>query len=343
MGQVEDTQRIQSDGPDKVPDGPGRRKKHVGAFIAGGVAVAVLAAGGIWWAVAAHNTRTQLAAAQQACEQAANEYATARKTYDDALKDKAVVAALKITDKQVKDTKTVIALAKDSKAETPKTVTCPTGSTSKGEVDKATDAIADAASWYTSHTTTIKDDAAKVTASKTAKELDEAKTGLNKKLGEARKLYDSSKDKVQDNKTRDTLKKQLDAAGKLKDATDVKQIRAATDKLGQAIGSVNASVKAKQEADRKAAEEKARKEAEAQASSQAQQSYTPTYTAPAAPQYTAPSVPQYTAPQYTTPVQPAAPSKPSTGGNSGGGPISGGHGVGSASDCDAACRAPIQR
>lgn len=339
MGQVEDTQRIQSDGPDKVPDGPGRRKKHVGAFIAGGVAVAVLAAGGIWWAVAAHNTRTQLAAAQQACEQAANEYATARKTYDDALKDKAVVAALKITDKQVKDTKTVIALAKDSKAETPKTVTCPTGSTSKGEVDKATDAIADAASWYTSHTTTIKDDAAKVTASKTAKELDEAKTGLNKKLGEARKLYDSSKDKVQDNKTRDTLKKQLDAAGKLKDATDVKQIRAATDKLGQAIGSVNASVKAKQEADRKAAEEKARKEAEAQAaaaaqaqaSSQAQQSYTapqqsytPTYTAPAAPQYTAPQVPQYTAP-----VQPAAPSKPSTGGNSGGGPISGGHGCGS--------------
>ena len=110
------------------------------------------------------------------------------------------------------------------------------------------------------------------------------------------------------------------------------------------MGKVDASVKAKTDADRKAAEEQAQPEAEAaaaaaqaQANSQAQQSYTApqqSYT----PTYTAPAAPQYTAPQQTAPAQPAKP-------NTGSGPVSGGHGM--TGPCDAACQAeamkPIQR
>ena len=167
--------------------------------------------------------------------------------------------------------------------------------------------------------------------SRDAKTLKDTQTALGRKITDAKKLYDASKDKVKDNKTRDALKKQMDAAGNAKDGKDVQKIKDAQAGLDRAMKQVNASVKAKSEADRKAAEEKARKEAEAaaaaqaQASSQAQQSYTPTYTAPATPQYTAPQAPQYTAPQQTAPVQPAQPAQPSKP-NTGSGPVSGGHG-----------------
>ncbi len=338
MGQVEDTQRIQSDGPDKVPDGPGRRKKHVGAFIAAGVAVAVLAAGGVWWAVASHQT-TQLAQAQESCAQAADRLRVAQNNYNALINGDEYKTAVQVTDKQVEDSETVAVLAKDSQERTPAMVACNVDGKSALEhnaalIDKNT-------SWYETHTKTLDADVRGVMESRDAKTLKDAQTALGKKITDAKKLYDASKDKVKDNKTRDALKKQLDAAGNAKDGKDVQKIKDAQTVLDKAMKSVNASVKAKQDADKKAAEEQARKEAEAaqaaaqaQANAQAQaqqsytapqQSYTPTYTAPAAPQYTAPSVPQYTAPQQTAPVQPvqpAQPSKPSTGS----GPVSGGHG-----------------
>ena len=355
MGQVEDTQRIQLDGSGDTPDGPARHKKHTGAIIAAGVAVAVLAAGGVWWAVASHQT-TQLAQAQESCAQAADRLRVAQNNYNALINGDEYKTAVAVTDKQVEDSETVAVLAKDSQEQTPAMVACNVDGKSAlehnaGLIDKNT-------SWYETHTKTLDADVRGVMESRDAKTLKDAQDALGRKITDAKKLYDSSKDKVKDNKTRDALKKQLDAAGKAKDGKDVQKIKDAQAGLDKAMKTVNDSVKAKSEADRKAAEEKARKEAEAaaaaqaqaQASSQAQQSYTapqqsytPTYTAPATPQYTAPQAPQYTAPQQTAPVQPAAPSKPSTGGNSGGGPISGGHGVGSASDCDAACRAPIQR
>ena len=350
MGQVEDTQRIQLDGSGDTPDGPERHKKHTGAIIAAGVAVAVLAAGGVWWAVASHQT-TQLAQAQESCAQAADRLRVAQNNYNALINGDKYKTAVKITAKQVEDSETVAVLAKDSQEQTPAMVACNVDGKSAlehnaGLIDKNT-------SWYETHTKTLDADVRGVMESRDAKTLKDAQTALGKKITDAKKLYDASKDKVKDNKTRDALKKQMDAAGNAKDGKDVQKIKDAQAGLDKAMKQVNASVKAKSEADRKVAEEKARKEAEAaaaaqaQASSQAQQSYTapqqsytPTYTAPAAPQYTAPSVPQYTAP-----VQPAAPSKPSTGSNSGGGPISGGHGM--TGPCDAACQAeamkPIQR
>lgn len=341
MGQVEDTQRIQLDGSGDTPDGPERHKKHTGAIIAAGVAVAVLAAGGVWWAVASHQT-TQLAQAQESCAQAADRLRVAQNNYNALINGDEYKTAVAVTDKQVEDSETVAVLAKDSQEQTPAMVACNVDGKSvlehnAGLIDKNT-------SWYETHTKTLDADVRGVMESRDAKTLKDAQDVLGRKITDAKKLYDSSKDKVKDNKTRDALKKQLDAAGKAKDGKDVQKIKDAQAGLDKAMKTVNDSVKAKTTADKKAAEEKARKEAEAaaaaqaqaQASSQAQQSYTapqqsytPTYTAPATPQYTAPQAPQYTAPQQTAPVQPAAPSKPSTGGNSGGGPVSGAHGCGS--------------
>ena len=343
MGQVEDTQRIQLDGSGDTPDGPERHKKHTGVIIAAGVAVAVLAAGGVWWAVASHQT-TQLAQAQESCAQAADRLRVAQNNYNALINGDEYKTAVQVTDKQVEDSETVAVLAKDSQERTPAMVACNVDGKSALEhnaalIDKNT-------SWYETHTKTLDADVRGVMESRDAKTLKDAQTALGKKITDAKKLYDASKDKVKDNKTRDALKKQLDAAGNAKDGKDVQKIKDAQTALDKAMKTVNNSVKAKQDADKKAAEEQARKEAEAQAAAQAnaqaqqqyvapQQSYTPTYTAPqytapAAPQYTAPqqTTPQYTAPQQTAP-KPAAPAAPSTGGNSGGGPVSGGHGCGS--------------
>lgn len=131
-----------------------------------------------------------------------------------------------------------------------------------------------------------------------------------------------------------SLSKAVAAVNKSHDAKTLKDAKEALSKqLKDLMGKVDASVKAKTDADRKAAGEQAQREAEAaaaaaqaqvQANSQAQQSYTApqqSYT----PTYTAPAAPQYTAPQQTAPVQPAQPAQPSKP-NTGSGPVSGGHG-----------------
>ena len=333
---------------------PASQKKNNRArtvIVACVVSVLLVVCGAAWWAVASHRD-TQLAQAQESCAQAADRLRVAQNTYNALINGDEYKSAVKITAKQVEDSETVAVLAKDSGDEAPKMVACNVDD--KTALERNTGLIDKNTTWYETHTKTIDTDVKNVVKARDTKTLKDTQTALAKKIADAKKLYDSSKDKVKDNKTRDALKKQMDTAGKLKDGKDVKKIKDAQTALDKAMKTVNDSVKAKQDADKKAAEEQARKEAEAQAAAQAnaqaqqqyvapQQSYTPTYTAPqytapATPQYTAPqqSAPQYTAPQQTAPAQPAKP-------NTGSGPISGGHGVGSASDCDAACRAPIQR
>ena len=140
-------------------------------------------------------------------------------------------------------------------------------------------------------------------------------------------MLNDSDGKVQDAKTRDELSK----AVKAKDAD---LIAAASKKVNDSMA---AKTKADAEAKAKAEQEaQAQAAAEAAAAAQAQQSYS-------APRQS------YT-PSYTAPQQSYTPSY-SGGSTSGGGagssvpdfvPSSGGYGVGSANDCDAACRAPIQ-
>lgn len=292
------------------------------------------------------------------CAEASEALRVAQNKYN-TLHDGKAAEAAKITDRQVEDAKTVAALAAAYKEEAPGLAACNVQGVDR--LREATAQIDKDAAWYDTHTASLSKAVNAVNKSHDAKTLKDAKEALSKQLTAAQKKYKATDGKVQDDKTRKDLKTMIDKAAKTRDGEDAKAMNSQAKQLKDLMGKADSSVKAKQ-----AAEEKARKEAEAQAAAAAataqaqqeyvapqqtytptytapQQSYTPTYTAPATPQYTAPqqSTPQYTAP--AAPAQPAAPSTPNTGSNSGGGPVSGGHGVGSASDCDAACRAPIQR
>lgn len=325
-----------------------KRKRIVLIVLSATLFAALAGTAGV--AVYRHSASAQLAEAKSTCAQASDRLRVAQNKYDALLDGDEYKSAMKITARQVEDGKVVTALAEDSREKTPTLVACNVED--RATLERNAKLIDKNAAWYETHAKTIDTDVRNVVEARDAKTLKDMQAALGGKITDARKLYDASKDKVKDDKTRDALKKQLDAAGKLKDGKDTKQVKDAQTALDKAMKTVNDSMKAKTDADRKAAEEKARKEAEAQAAAQAQasaqaqqqaqQSYTPTYTVPQqsyTPQYTAP---QQTTPQYTAPAQPAQPATPSKP-NTGSGPISGGHGVGSASDCDAACRAPIQR
>ena len=291
--------------------------------------VAILAAGGAV-AIYQHSVSAQLVEAKEACAQASETLRVARNKYD-TLHDRDAAEAVKITGKQVEDGDTVTVLAAAYKETVPDLAACNVDGVDG--LREVTAQIDKDAAWYSTHTASLSNAVAAVNKSHDAKTLKDAKEALSKQLTAAQKKYKATDGKVQDDKTRKDLKTLIDKASKIKDGTDVKAMNSQAKQLNTLMGKVDASVKAKTDADRKAAEEQAQREAEAaaaaaqaQASSQAQQSYTApqqSYT----PTYTAPAAPQYTAPQQTTPAAPAAPAAPSTGGGSGSGPVSGGHGM----------------
>lgn len=291
--------------------------------------VAILAAGGAV-AIYQHSASAQLVEAKEACAQASETLRVARNKYD-TLHDRDAAEAVKITGKQVEDGDTVTVLAAAYKETVPDLAACNVDGVDG--LREATAQIDKDAAWYDTHTASLSKAVDAVNESHDAKTLKDAKEALSKQLTAAQKKYKATDGKVQDDKTRKDLKAMIDKATKTRDGKDVKAMNSQAKQLNTLMGKVDASVKAKTDADRKAAEEQAQPEAEAaaaaaqaQANSQAQQSYTApqqSYT----PTYTAPAAPQYTAPQQTAPAQPAAPAAPSTGGNTGGGPVSGGHGM----------------
>lgn len=309
------------------------------------IAAVLLAGVLVWWCVDAHQNN-RLVEAKSMCAEASEALRVAQNKYN-TLHDGKAAEAAKITDRQVEDAKTVAALAAAYKEEAPDLAACNVQGVDR--LREARERIDKNAAWYDTHTASLTKAVDAVNASHDAKTLKDAKDALSKQLTAAQKNYKATDGKVQDNKTRKDLKTLIDKASKIKDGTDVKAMSSQAKQLNTLMGKVDASVKAKTDADRKASEEQAQREAEAaaaaaqaQAQQQAQQYVAPqqTYTAPATPQYTAPqqSAPQYTAPQQTAPAQPAKP-------NTGSGPVSGGHGM--TGPCDAACQAeamkPIQR
>ena len=312
--------------------GPARYKHR--AVIIGLIVAVLLVIGLIWWGIASHHA-DRLTQARESCTQSSEALRVAQNKYN-TLHDGKAAEAAKITDRQVEDAKTVAALAAAYKEEAPGLAACNVQGVDR--LREATAQIDKDAAWYGTHTASLSKAVDAVNESHDAKTLKDAKEALSKQLTAAQKKYKATDGKVQDDKTRKDLKAMIDKAAKTRDGEDAKTMNSQAKQLNTLMGKVDASVKAKTDADRKAAGGQAQREAEAaaaaaqaqaQANSQAQQSYTapqqsytPTYTAPAAPQYTAP---QQTAPQQTAP-KPAA---PSTGGNTGGGPVSGGHGCGS--------------
>lgn len=100
----------------------------------------------------------------------------------------------------------------------------------------------------------------KVEASKTAKQVKDAKDALDKTVESAESLYKDSEGKVQDDKTRESLKTAIDNAKKTSGdkKADVKSLTASNDALSKAVKSVNDSKNAKAQADaQKQAQEQA--------------------------------------------------------------------------------------
>lgn len=103
----------------------------------------------------------------------------------------------------------------------------------------------------------------KVNKSKTAKQVKDAKDALDKTVKSAETLYKDSEGKVQDNKTRASLKTAIDNAKKASGdkKADVKSLTTANDSLTKAVKAVNDSKDAKAQAD---AQNQAQEQAQAQ-------------------------------------------------------------------------------
>lgn len=145
----------------------------------------------------------------------------------------------------------------------------------------------------------------KVEASKTAKQVKDAKDTLNKAISDAETLYKDSEGKVSDDKTRESLKTAIDTAKKTVDdkKSDVKTLNSQKGAVSKAVKSVNDSKTAKEQADAEAeAEEAARQAAQQQSQVQTQtysntnysraNSGTSTYSAPTQQAQTQQSAPQ---------------------------------------------------
>lgn len=145
----------------------------------------------------------------------------------------------------------------------------------------------------------------KVNKSKTDKQVKDARSTLDKTISDTETLYKDSEGKVQDNKTRESLKTAIDTAKKTVDdkKSDVKTLNAQKDAVSKAVKSVNDSKTAKEQADAEAkAEEAARQAAQQQSQAQAQtysntnynrtNSGTSTYSAPTQHAQTQQSAPQ---------------------------------------------------
>lgn len=306
--------------PEPEPETVRRRPKWLAPAAAGCVLV-LLAVGGVagyrMWSA------RELAEAKEACAVAADGARGAANDYNALVNGKAADASA-VTADQVKDARTVDALAKALKTTAPEYEGCVADS--KAGLDEATSKLDRQAAWYKTHAASL---------GKAVKAVESSR--LDRTVEDAEKLLADSKGRVADEKTRSMLEQAI----KDRDA----------DAIGEAVNAVDGSVKAKAKADadakaRREAEEKAQAEREAQAAAdaaaaqaQAQQqaqSYGGGYSYGGGTGYTGGGYTGggYTGGGYTgggtyTP--------PATGGGNGGGsassgPISGGHGIGTCTD-----------
>lgn len=305
--------------PEPEPETVRRRPKWLAPAAVGCVLV-LLAVGGVagyrMWSA------RELTEAKEACAVAADGARGAANDYNAVVNGQAADASA-VTVDQVKDARTVDALAKALKTTAPEYEGCLAGS--KAGLDEATSKLDRQAAWYKTHAASL---------GKAVKAVESSR--LDRTVEDAEKLLADSKGRVADEKTRSMLEQAI----KDRDA----------DAIGEAVNAVDGSVKAKAKADadakaRREAEEKAQAEQEAQAAAdaaaaqaQAQQqaqSYGGGYSYGGGTGYTGGGYTGggYTGGGYTgggtyTP--------PATGGGNGGGsassgPISGGHGC--TTDC----------
>lgn len=291
--------------PEPEPETVRRRPKWLAPAAVGCVLV-LLAVGGVagyrvWSA-------RELAEAKEACAVAADGARGAANDYNAVVNGQAADASA-VTVDQVKDARTVDALAKALKTTVPEYEGCLAGS--KAGLDEATSKLDRQAAWYKTHAASL---------GKAVKAVESSR--LDRTVEDAEKLLADSKGRVADEKTRSMLEQAI----KDRDA----------DAIGEAVNAVDGSVKAKAKAQAEQEAQAAADAAAAQAQAQQQaQSYGGGYSYGGGTGYTGGGYTGggYTGGGYTgggtyTP--------PATGGGNGGGsapsgPISGGHGC--TTDC----------
>ena len=203
--------------------------------------------------------------------------------------------AAEVSSDQVRDVKTVIAMAravKNAGGTSPRTVGCDASMTTRD-----LKAAADRAEGLNGRYSELDRAAKAVLASRDAKDLDDARTDLDAKKEEAFRLLGDSDGKVADNTTREALQQAIGQAAQ-DQGGKARAWRDAAASLQSAIDQVNASMQAKIQADQQAAQKAALPQA--QASQQAAPSYRPSYgqgggggwTPPTPVQQPAPSTPQ---------------------------------------------------
>lgn len=219
-------------------------RKRMIAIITTVVLIAAGAGGGFaLWRHQEHErvTAMELTQAKERCAKAADARRLAQNEWQTLVDGQAATTAK--TDKtSVKDTSTLDKLNEELKAKAPTPAAC-TGDTAAG-VDAKTRSLTSETAWYRSHTASL---------TKAVKAVDTSV--LDKTVADGQALLASSEGKVADEATRTALKQAVDK----RDATAI----------GTATGKVQASMKAKQEADEAAARAKAEAEAAAAAAAQA--------------------------------------------------------------------------
>ncbi len=233
--------------PAIVPEGGGapsggRRPRWLVPVVVAVVAVVVVA-GLVGWRVLESRRHD---AALDSCSQAVK--ALKGKTGSDQLAQYREAAGIKSD--QVKDAKTVVAMArsvKDAEGIKEPTIQCKAAMSTDG-----LNAEAGRAEKLDGEYAAVDKAAKAVTASRDAKALEDAKAALNVKKGEASKLLADSDGRVADNATRDGLQQAIDQAGQAK-GDKAKAYRDAAAALQAAIDQVNASMQAKSQADQQAA------------------------------------------------------------------------------------------
>nr|WP_273386578.1 hypothetical protein [Bifidobacterium indicum] len=194
--------------------------------------------------------------------------------------------AAEVSSDQVKDVKTVIAMAravKNAGGTSPRTVGCDASMTTRD-----LKAAADRAEGLNGRYGELDRAAKAVLASRDAKDLDDARAALDAKKEEASRLLGDSDGKVADNTTREALQQTIGQAAQ-DQGGKARAWRDAAASLQSAIDQVNASMQAKIQAGQ-----------QAKASQQAAPSYRPSYgqsggggwTPPTPVQQPVPSTPQ---------------------------------------------------
>lgn len=220
--------------------------------------------------------------------------------------------------KTLAEARTLVKATKDTDVLDKTTLTSLTKSVKTGEARKGVPATSHATKWNlwsaSKAKASVVDDIAKaddsidaigkamskVNASKTAKQVKDAKDTLNKTITDAETLYKDSEGKVSDDKTRESLKTAIATAKKTVDdkKSDVKTLNAQKDTVSKAVKSVNDSKTAKEQADAEAARQAAQQQSQAQTQTYSNTNYnrtnsgTSTYSAPTQQAQTQQSAPQ---------------------------------------------------